>query len=297
LASTPTRPGSLEITVKRDPNGGIVSNWLNDSLKEGDTLSIKGPYGKFTCAKAIPEKILFLAAGSGIVPIMSMLRWLADTHARKDVVLLLSFRTQYDIIFGDELKLIVARHKNIKLFITLTKEPLNYSQWAGLTGRVSDKTIASCVPDVSERVVYQCGPDTFMTETKQYLQAFGVPEGQLFCESFTVNASQAPEQAAMRNYSIGRPSRKQAGSHRIRFAKSGKTVTANGAITLLELAEQSGITIGHECRAGNCGECMVKCLKGDIEMTNQAEIDIIDRKKGWVYACCAYPVSNVVLDI
>ena len=83
----------------------------------------------------------------------------------------------------------------------------------------------------------------------------------------------------MRNYSIGRPSRKQAGSHRIRFAKSGKTVTANGAITLLELAEQSGITIGHECRAGNCGECMVKCLKGDIEMTNQAEIDIIDRKK------------------
>jgi glycine betaine catabolism B len=297
LASTPTRPGYLEITVKRNPNGGVISNWLNDNLIEGDIFTMKGPYGQFTCAKAVPPKILFLAAGSGIVPIMSMLRWLADTNARTDIVLLLSFRTQYDIIFGEELKLIGDRHNNIKLFITLTKEPLNYSQWAGLTGRVSNKMIVVCVPDVSERVVYQCGPDAFMTETKQYLQALGVPKGQLFSENFTVNAAQVPKQAAMRNYSIGRPSRNQTGSHRIRFAKSGKTVTANRAITLLELAEQSGIAIAHECRAGNCGECMVKCLKGNIEMTEQAEIADIERLKGWVYACCSYPVSNVVLDI
>lgn len=68
-------------------------------------------------------------------------------------------------------------------------------------------------------------------------------------------------------------------------------------MTLLELAEQSGIKIGHECRAGECGECMIKCLKGKVEMTEQAEIDDVDRKKGWVYSCCAYPVSNAVLDV
>lgn len=297
LASTPTRPGSLEITVKRDPNGGVVSNWLNDNLKEGDTLNVKGPYGKFTCARVVPPKILLLAAGSGIVPIMSMLRWLADTNARTDVILVLSFRTQYDMIFGDELKLIATRHKNIKLFITLTKESLIYSQQFGLTGRVNEKMLAACVPDVPERVIYLCGPCAFMTETKQYLQNLDLPAGQLLCESFNVNTSQVSGQAKLQHYSVGRPSRNQTGNHRVRFAKSGKTIIADGAITLLELAEKSGIAIGHECRAGNCGECMVKCLKGNIEMTGQAEIDDIDRKKGWVYACCAYPVSNVVLDV
>ncbi len=297
LASTPTRPGSVEITVKRDQKGGVVSNWLNDNLKEGDILTIKGSFGKFTCARAVPPKILFLAAGSGIVPIMSMLRWLVDTHANTDIVLLLSFRTQYDIIFGEELKLIAARHKNIKLFITLTKEPLIYSNWAGLTGRVNEKMIAACVSDVSERLVYQCGPDAFMTDNKQYLQNLGVPEGQVFCESFTVNSPQVVAQAKTQTSIIGRPPKQISGNYRIRFAKSGKTIVADDGVSLLELAEQSGISIGHECRAGNCGECMVKCLKGKVEMTEQAEIADFDRKKGWVYACCAYPVSNAVLDV
>jgi glycine betaine catabolism B len=297
LASTPTRPGYLELTVKRDPNGGVVSNWLNDSLKVGDTLDIKGPFGKFTCARAASPKILFLAAGSGIVPIMSMLRWLTDTQACADVAILLSFRTRYDIIFSDELNMIATRHSNIKLHITLTKEPLSYSQWPGLSGRICEKMIADCVPDVLERAVYLCGPDGFMVDNKQHLQNLGVPYCQLRFESFTVNASKTPEQADPQHSTVGRPTRNQTGCHRIRFAKSGKTVTADGAITLLDLAEKSGITINHECRAGNCGECMVKCLKGSIEMTGQAEIDDIDRKKGWVYACCAYPVSNAVFDV
>ncbi|MDA1343293.1 MAG: hypothetical protein O2966_05405 [Proteobacteria bacterium] len=80
------------MTVKRSPND-VISNWLNDHLKVGDTLNVKGPYRKFSCAKrSNPQKILFLAAGSGIVPIMSMLRWLADTEAQVDVTLLLSFQ-------------------------------------------------------------------------------------------------------------------------------------------------------------------------------------------------------------
>jgi glycine betaine catabolism B len=295
LASSPSRRGKLEITVKRDPNGGVVSNWLNDNLKIGDTLNVKGPFGKFSCAKDTPKKILFLAAGSGMVPIMSMLRWLADTQAHVDVLLLLSFRTLYDIIFSDELKSIDARNNNINLFITLTKEPLTLGEWPGLTARVNEKMIAGLVPDLPERTVYLCGPDLFMAECKKDLLALKLPAEQLFCESFTVNSP--PAQAKTQASIIGRPSKSTTGSYRIRFAKSGKTIVADGGITLLELAEKSGISIGHECRAGNCGECMVKCLKGNIEMTEQAEIDDLNRKKGWIYSCCAYPASNAVLDV
>ena len=141
-----------------------------------------------------------------------------------------------------------------------------------------------------------------MTDCKSYLQGLNLPDDRLFYESFSTNATILPGKAPTgREYSIhppslSRPSPDKGGNYRINFAKSGKTITADGAATLLELAENSGIAISHECRAGHCGECMVKCLKGHIEMIEQAEIDHKDRTKGWVYACCAYPASNVVLD-
>jgi glycine betaine catabolism B len=303
LASSPSQRGILEITVKRDPNGGVVSNWLNDQLKIGDTLNVKGPYGKFSCAIETPPKILFLAAGSGIVPIMSMLRWLAETESAADVQLILSFRTLYDVIYHDELNLLASRHMNIKPVITLTQEPLGCSPWLGNTGRITTELIANTVPDLSDRSVYLCGPKTFMDGCKQSLQTLKLPSEQIFFESFSVNAPVAleadslPNQPAFVKPSDIQPVRQQTGSYQIHFAKSGKTIAADGALTLLELAEKSGIYIDHECRAGNCGECMVKSLKGQVEMAAQAEIDDLDRKKGWAYACCAYPASNLELDI
>jgi glycine betaine catabolism B len=296
LASSPSRPGRLELTIKRDPNGGVVSNWLIDNLNVGDTLKLKGPFGKFSLAKSMPAKILFLAAGSGIVPIMSMLRWIIDTDACVDVILMVSFRSLSDIIYHDELNLIAARHKNIKLYITLTKLSFDPSQWLGLMGRFNEKIICDCVQDMSDRTVYLCGPDSFMTENKQLLQRLGLPERQLYCESFYVKSFDRSKQTNTQYDNIARPFRNRTGNFRVSFAKSGKTIIADGSITLLEIAETSGIAIDHECRAGNCGECMIKCMRGSIEMTNQAEMDPLDRKNGWVYACCAYPVSNVVLD-
>lgn len=293
LASSPTRSGNLEITVKRDPNGGVVSNWLNDNLKVGDKLYLKGPFGKFSCVKQPCEKILFLAAGSGIVPIMSMLRWLADTDAGTDVLLLLSFRNPEDIIYRDELKLIAARHKNIKMAITLTAEAVTRYQWPGLTGRVNEKMIADLAPDLPERTVYLCGPDSFMAECKKNLLELKLPAEKLFCESFTVNSPLIKPA----NSGLAQPARTKTGHYRVRFARSDKTIIADGRMTLLELVEKSGIIVEHECRNGQCGECMIKCLKGRIEMTVQAEIDDHNRKKGWVYACCAYPSSDIVLDI
>jgi len=293
LASSPTRSKNLEITVKRDPNGGVVSNWLNDHLKIGDKLYLKGPFGKFSCAIQTCGKMLFVAAGSGIVPIMSMLRWLADTDSRADVLVLLSFRNLEDIIYRDELKLIAARHQNIKIAITLTTDAITRYQWPGLIGRVNEKKIAELSPDLPERMVYLCGPDAFMAECKNHLLALGLPAEKLFCESFTVNSPVTlPKDSGLDQ----RP-RSKTGSYRITFAKSSKTIVADGRMTLLELAEKSGIKISHECRNGQCGECMLKCLKGKVELTAQAEIDDHSRKKGWVYACCAYPTSDLVLDM
>lgn len=293
LASSPTRSKILEITVKRAPDGGIVSNWLNDHLKIGDTVNLKGPFGKFSCINHTHEKILFLAAGSGIVPIMSMLRWLTDTETHVDIKLLLSFRAPDDIIYWDELNLITARHKNINMAIILTTDTIVCCQWSGLTGRINEQMINEQVPDLQERTVYLCGPDAFMAECKKNMLKLKLPAERLFCESFTVNSpSNKPQDSG---YSLSE--RCKTGSYRISFVRTGKTFITNGQMTLLDIAIKYGIAIAHECRNGTCGECMIKCLKGKVEMTDQAEIDDLDKKKGWVYACCAYPASNVLLDI
>jgi glycine betaine catabolism B len=293
LASSPARAGVIEITVKRSANRGIVSNWLNDNLKIGDTLAVKGPFGKFSCAPMLPQKILFIAAGSGMVPIMSMLRWLADVNANVDVHCLLSFRTPNDIIYGDELQLIAARHKNINIAITLTGKDSSDYDGFWLTGRVTEQMIQQVIPELTGHRVYLCGPEAFMAACKKSLSNLRVPASDMFCESFSVNAS-TPNSTVSH---IHHPSINTVGTYQVNFAKSGKTIVADSQVTLLELAEQSGIHIDHECRSGNCGECMIKCLEGRVEMTEQAEIDDINREKGWIYSCCAYPTSNVVLEI
>lgn len=292
LASSPSRPKLLEITVKRVSNG-IVSNWLNDNLHIGDAVAFKGPYGKFSCTPNPPKKILFLAAGSGIVPIMSMLRWLTDTAARADIRLLLSFRSPEDIIYRDELELMLTRHDNISMDITLTTDQIADHDWSGLTGRINEQMIRQAVPDLPERIVYLCGPDAFMAECKKSLLQLNLPAENLCCESYTVNSPATNTgNACSRSATIN-----STGNYRVSFAKSGKTIAADGRISLLDLAETSGISIDHECRCGDCGMCMIKCLKGEIEMTEQVEIDRIDRERGWVYSCCSYPSSNIVLDI
>lgn len=292
LASTPAYPDIIEITVKRDPNGGLVSNWLIDYVNTGDTLSLKGPFGKFTCAEQTPDKILFLAAGSGVVPIMSMLRWLAETEKQADIALLLSFRTLEDIIYRHELELIATRHRNIKLHLTLTKNPTDMP-WNELTGRINTAMLAALFTDIAERAVYLCGPDAFMADCRHSLQALGHPPELLFYESFCVDAGQSRLPATTNLATVTRTP----GSYQVKFTRSGINVIADGRLNLLALAEQSGIKIEHECRSGSCGECMIKCLDGEVDLAEQAEIDQIDRKKGWIYACCAYPTSNVQLDI
>jgi glycine betaine catabolism B len=119
IASSPSRPFCIEITVKMTP-GGLVSNWLHNQLQVNDRLMVKGPMGRFSCFNYPAAKLLLIAAGSGVAPIMSMLRWLTDVGAEVDVQVVISFRYPDDIIYRRELKLLQMRHKNLHIQITLT---------------------------------------------------------------------------------------------------------------------------------------------------------------------------------
>lgn len=181
IASTPSRPDLLEVTVKRVP-GGRVSNWLHDNLRVGDELDASGPAGNFSCELGPrAEKLLLVSGGSGITPVMSMSRYLYDTADPRDIVFLYSARTEADLVFREELAFIAARSARFRTVYTLTNAP---PTWRGLRGRISRTLIEDAVPDFRERVVYLCGPTPFMEAVREALVTADFPMSKFCAESF-----------------------------------------------------------------------------------------------------------------
>jgi glycine betaine catabolism B len=192
IASTPSRPYTLEITVKRVPSlstsesdvpRGIVSNWLHENLRVGSTVKLNGPLGKFTCSGTNSQKLLLISAGSGIIPMMSMSRWLCDIGSNCDLIFFHCARTKSDIIFLSELELMSARYPNFHLAVTTTRKQPAHS-WLGLTGRLNAVMLQVVAPDFRDRTVYVCGPDGFMENVNQILQNLNFPMQNYHEESF-----------------------------------------------------------------------------------------------------------------
>ncbi|MEO0947226.1 MAG: FHA domain-containing protein [Cyanobacteria bacterium J06641_5] len=195
ISSTPSRPHTLEITVKRvpppadDPAAppGLVSNWLHDNLKCGDRITINPPTGHFTCYDYTDRKLLLVSAGSGITPMMSMSRWICDTCKGTDIVFFHGARTPADIIFRQELEVLASHYPNFKLAVATSRPSLGQS-WAGYFGRLNATMLSAIAPDFLERVVYVCGPDPFMKAAKELFAELGLPKEQYNQESFGVKA-------------------------------------------------------------------------------------------------------------
>lgn len=317
MSSTPSRPHALEITVKRVP-GGLVSNWLADNLKLGDRVKLRGPSGKFTCFEYPSNKMLFVGAGSGITPLMSMSRWIIDTTADVDVKFLVSARTPVDVIFRRELEFLAARHSGFKAVITITSGWGGHESWVGLTGRVSAPLIELVCPDVRERHVFTCGPEPFMDALEECLESIRFDMKQFHKESFgarrVAQGTQVPSRDALPRKTlevplgpVGPVSPEHSivdavpvvpeGEFEIVFAKSGKTVCTAGDTSLLEVAEANGIEIDYACRNGACGACKVVCQPpGAVEMDNDTGLDAADRGRGLILACVARPRAALRLD-
>jgi ferredoxin-NADP reductase len=288
MSSSPSRPHVLEATIKRVP-GGLVSNWFCDRIKLGDRLTVKGPSGKFTCFDYPSGKMLFIGAGSGITPIVSMGRWIADTAADVDVKLLASFKSPSDIIFRKEFELWAARSRRFQVAITLTSDWHGTDFWTGFRGRISEEMLQVFAPDLHERHVFLCGPEPFADSVRKILQDAGFDLARLHTESFGSGRSAQGSTGGGRTLELKGP------THKVAFAKSGITVDTDEHLSLLELAEAHGIEIEYSCRSGSCGACEVKC-RGEVKMDPDCGIDDRSKAAGFVYACCCRALGNLELE-
>jgi glycine betaine catabolism B len=333
ISSTPSRPHTLEITVKRVPAAspdlprGLVSNWLNDNLKIGDRVKLSGPMGKFTCFTYPAPKLLFLSAGSGITPMMGMSRWIYDTGADCDVVFFHSARTANDVIFRDELELLATRQSNFHLAISLT----GTAGSTGLKGRLTPAMLAVICPDFADRVVFVCGSSSFMDSAKQMLVDLNFPMDNYHQESFGSPKKKAAQQMnpAIETAAANAPkfgiaaflgniksnftaqSLSPAGavaitlergtpaattSIQVVFEKSGKEVVGDGDESILELAERVGVKIRSSCRAGSCGSCKKLMRSGTVKMSEEEGLEPGEAEAGYVLCCVAYPQDRIVID-
>ncbi|MGR8929925.1 MAG: FAD-binding oxidoreductase [Gammaproteobacteria bacterium] len=288
ISSSPSRPYVLEVTIKRIP-GGLVSNWFCDHVKPGDELTAVGPAGKFTCFNFPANKMLFICAGSGITPIISMARWITDTGSGVDVKLLASFKTPSEILFRKELEMLAARHSSFRVAITVTAGKQDALPWQGYTGRVNEAMLRHFVPDLLERHIYMCGPEPFADNVKNILNLLGYDMRCFHRENFGSGRSALPAGNAGHTLQLHGP------RHKVTFAKSGLTVETDENINLLTLAEAYGIELEYSCRMGSCGECEVKC-KGRVEMSDDCEIDEKTRNAGFIYACCSTAKADLVIE-
>lgn len=288
IASSPTQRDYIEITVKREAQG-VVSRHLHDQLKVGDTVEVSAPAGNFTFTGEESGSIVLIAGGVGITPMMSILRYLTDRCWGGDIYFIFCVRTEAGIIFRNELELLAKRHPNVKLHITLTNPESD--DWQGPTGRLNQESLTRFVPDLPARRVHICGPQPMMDATKSLLLELDVPKDMIKMEAFgpapkKPKAGDAP--------SANAPS--EPADAQVTFQASGKTAPLPTEQTVLEAAEGAGVEIDYSCRAGTCGACKVKKLKGEVAMEVDDALDEAEKAEGIVLACQAKSKNDLTID-
>jgi ferredoxin-NADP reductase/ferredoxin len=287
IASTPTRPDAIEITVKREDHG-LVSRYLHDEIKIGTTLNLSAPSGTFTFTGGEHDSIVLIAGGVGITPMMSVVRYLTDQKWAGDIFLLISHRSPSDYIFREEIEALSQRHANLRVITTMSRPD---GAWSGLTGRITKELVNDSVPSIASRRIHICGPVPMMDDVKSMLTELQVRLEQIKIEAFgTVKRKPTPPP-------VEAPVAVPCGSAgSVTFTLSGKCGELSPDKTILDIADQVGVEIDNSCRSGTCGSCKVKLLSGNVTMEVEDALDQEEKAEGIILGCQAKAERAVVVE-
>jgi stearoyl-CoA 9-desaturase NADPH oxidoreductase len=268
LTSSPVTSRSartITITVKAMPEG-FLSSHLVGGVAPGTIVRLAAPQGNFVLPDPAPAAVLFITGGSGITPVMSMLRTLARRDQITDVVHLHSAPTRADVMFATELDELARTRRGYRLRLRATS-----TQGRLDLGRIGDE-----VPDWRERQTWACGPEGMLDAAEKAWAAADIAE-QLHLERFAVSRA-APHG--------------QGGT--VTFARSGKTVVADAATSLMDAGESVGVRMPFGCRMGICQSCVVGLTDGHVrDLRNGAEHEPGTR----IQTCISAASGSCVLDV
>ncbi|GAA4363146.1 flavin reductase family protein [Paeniglutamicibacter cryotolerans] len=292
ISSGSAHAAVVELTVKRLP-GGPVSAWLHESILPGSLVQVHGPLGSFTpeglgnAAGAPAPKYLFLAAGSGITPLMGITRTLlaAAASTLPDVVLLNSVHAPAELIFGQELLGIPAA-SGIRVEVLCSTGGTGH-------GRLDASLLRGLVPDLADREVYACGPAGYLAAVRTMLDDAGCDPARRHEESFALGTLPAAEPAG----GPAAPSRDPAtGTFSVRFERSGRTIDCPAGSFVLDAALAAGLALPSSCTLGMCGTCKSPMLSGSVDMNHAGGIRPQEIAAGKILICCSKPLEDLVID-
>jgi ferredoxin-NADP reductase len=268
LTSDPGRPdGCISITPKLVEEG-TVTPWLVREAKPGTIVRLGGVEGTFKMPEQPPEKILFISAGSGITPIMSMVRDLDRREEIHDVVHLHSARTEEGIIFGRTLRDIDERNDGFRLHVQLTGEQ----------GRITPEDLDELCADWREREIYMSGPGEMLDAFEAYVDEHGD------CERLHMERFQPV---------IGGDGEGEGGT--IKFLKSDAEAESDGSRPILVAGEEAGLELPFGCRMGICHTCVGKLCSGKIRDLRTGEVS---EAQGEVIRTCIHaPEGPVEIEL
>ena len=247
LTSDPDREdGYISITPKLVKEGK-VSPFFVEKAKAGGIVRLGGVEGTFVLPDQLPEKLLFITAGSGITPVMSMLRSIARRDAMNDVVHLHSARSEDDAIFGDQLRELDERHEGYRLHLQLTGEH----------GRLTPDHFEELCPDWDEREAFICGPAEMLDAMEEHWERDGD------CDRLHMERFQPI---------IGEGDAEHGEGGTIRFTDSDLEAESDGSQPILVAGEEAGATLPFGCRMGICHTCVGKLCSGKIRDLRTGEV-------------------------
>lgn len=184
ISSAPTAPWTFDITVKRDPEG-LVSPWIHEYVRPGTVLDMLGPVGAFHLPDVDRRaRYLFLAAGAGITPLMSMIRTIQSLPGHADVVLLYHGAVPGGFAFSEELGHVATTDSRVSVYYSLGDRSCP-GTWAGMVGRLTPAMIEEVAADANGRQVYACGPEGYLQAATWMLRNVGVDDSSINMEFFT----------------------------------------------------------------------------------------------------------------
>jgi ferredoxin-NADP reductase len=268
LTSDPERPdGCISITPKL-VGEGKVSPYLVRQAKPGAILRLGGVEGDFVLPESPNRPLLFISAGSGITPIMSMLRSLHRRDALGDVVLLHSARREDDVIFAQQLGALAERHPGFRLHVQVTSE----------RGRMAPADLDELCPDWGDRLTFASGPGEMLDALCEHWERHGDPD-RLRMERFQPR--------------LGGGEEGEGGT--IAFAASGTETECDGATPILVAGEEAGLELPFGCREGICHTCIGKLCSGRVRDLRNGKVYGSDGEM--VRTCISAPEGAIEIEL
>jgi ferredoxin-NADP reductase len=260
--------------------GGRVSGHVHERVAVGDVIPVLGPSGEFTVAidPAARRSLVLVAGGSGITPILAILRAVLGHEPDSRVALIYGNRGDADIIHRGVLDELAARHGDRLVVRHVLEEP---REVAATRGRLDRATVAAELDALGERAAdadyYVCGPTAAMAAVQDELAARGVPAARVHVERFATAERKAGPRSA------------QPLTLRVAGKRHDVVVPADG--TILDAGLAAGVAMPYSCAMGGCGACAVDLRAGEVDLDEPNCLSPDERARGRILACVARPTG------